>query len=60
MSGGAVFGTVLGVLLLIFMVLWIYRKGAQDNNLPAKILSTAVVEDDKDDLEIVSPMHKRP
>jgi hypothetical protein len=62
MSGGAIFGTILGVLLLIFMVLWIYRKGAQDNNLPAKILkgTTAVALDDKDDLEIVSPMHRRP
>jgi hypothetical protein len=37
MSGGAVFGTIVGVLVLIFTVLWIYRKGAQ-GGLPKKIL----------------------
>jgi hypothetical protein len=55
MSGGAVFGTILGVLLLILMVLWIYRKGAQAS-LPGKSLLKGV-DDDRDEVEIANPLH---
>lgn len=56
MSAGAVVGTIIGVLALIFAVLWIYRKGAQDD-LPTKILMKSN-DDDTEGIEIASPMHK--